>query len=420
MRIRFFSGGAGCGKTYQVMHTLSARVEQLPLAEGEKILALTYMHGSRRRLHERLLDTKHVANKFECFVIDSMAWRIVCRWRSLLTSMGIAFPDVGEFDRICEGAALLLANIAVAKWVAATFPVMILDEAQDLDSVRLRIVQALSTHIEVIAAADEFQCLNETLRPNSACQWLSEMCNPEHLTVPRRTNLRELLNAAHAIRSGNAPVSGDMFKIAYTPNVGLAGSYLSNALGWHGRGQQIAIITPATGRFPSGVTDWVGTRRTRQNNGPFFIKWEHSESQTINRYLDSLDLPGQSDSAHYEQLVTAAADDRTAKDVSNWFDLQRRTQGRVVFEKQDVVAVIKQSFSARKHSPSSTQRGPLAMTVHGAKNREFDMVVVLWPAAIAGDVEQKRRLLYNAVTRAKSRCLVLVESQAALGLPPFA
>lgn len=59
------------------------------------------------------------------------------------------------------------------------------------------------------------------------------------------------------------------------------------------------------------------------------------------------------------------------------------------------------------------------MTVHGARNREFDNVVVLWPAAMKGDAEHKRRLVYNATTRAKSRCLVLVHSRDALTKPPF-
>ncbi|CAN7723805.1 ATP-binding domain-containing protein [Variovorax sp. LjRoot130] len=60
------------------------------------------------------------------------------------------------------------------------------------------------------------------------------------------------------------------------------------------------------------------------------------------------------------------------------------------------------------------------MTVHGAKNREFDDVIVLWPAAIGGSDDQKRRLLYNAVTRAKERCLVLVQAQSSRGQAPFA
>ncbi|TWR52141.1 hypothetical protein FIV41_26660 [Pseudomonas marginalis] len=60
-----------------------------------------------------------------------------------------------------------------------------------------------------------------------------------------------------------------------------------------------------------------------------------------------------------------------------------------------------------------------ALTVHGAKNREFDLVIVLWPAAIRGNDEQQRRLLYNAITRAKQQCLVLVQLPRAMTLPPF-
>uniref|UniRef100_UPI0035A06C98 ATP-binding domain-containing protein n=1 Tax=Achromobacter insuavis TaxID=1287735 RepID=UPI0035A06C98 len=59
------------------------------------------------------------------------------------------------------------------------------------------------------------------------------------------------------------------------------------------------------------------------------------------------------------------------------------------------------------------------MTVHGAKNREFDNVIVLWPAAVVGSDDQKRRL-HNAVTRAKERCVVLVQASSHMRRPPFA
>lgn len=52
----------------------------------------------------------------------------------------------------------------------------------------------------------------------------------------------------------------------------------------------------------------------------------------------------------------------------------------------------------------------LAMTVHQAKNREFEGVVVFWPYTVGGDVEHKRRLLYNAVTRAQRWCAVVVQN----------
>ncbi len=49
------------------------------------------------------------------------------------------------------------------------------------------------------------------------------------------------------------------------------------------------------------------------------------------------------------------------------------------------------------------------MTIHQAKNREFESVVVLWPLKLGGNPEQKRRLLYNAVTRARGRAVVIVQ-----------
>jgi DNA helicase IV len=60
------------------------------------------------------------------------------------------------------------------------------------------------------------------------------------------------------------------------------------------------------------------------------------------------------------------------------------------------------------------------MTVQQAKNREFDGVVVLWPYQVGGDAEHRRRLLYNAVTRARRWCTVIVQSQNILNAPPFA
>jgi hypothetical protein len=59
-----------------------------------------------------------------------------------------------------------------------------------------------------------------------------------------------------------------------------------------------------------------------------------------------------------------------------------------------------------------TPRCTLA-TVHGAKNREFDNVFVFWGYKLPGDPEKERRLLYNAITRAKKHCIVLVIGQDA-------
>ena len=80
---------------------------------------------------------------------------------------------------------------------------------------------------------------------------------------------------------------------------------------------------------------------------------------------------------------------------------------------------ILQSFSSQRRLAGNDGAGIRMMTVHAAKNREFDLVLALWPAAIGGDEIQKRRLLYNAITRAKGQCLVLVQSTRAMVAPPF-
>jgi superfamily I DNA/RNA helicase len=57
----------------------------------------------------------------------------------------------------------------------------------------------------------------------------------------------------------------------------------------------------------------------------------------------------------------------------------------------------------RIHTPAR-----IVTTVHGAKNREFDNVFILWTYKLPPDPEQQRRLLYNAITRSKEKCVVLV------------
>jgi len=42
-------------------------------------------------------------------------------------------------------------------------------------------------------------------------------------------------------------------------------------------------------------------------------------------------------------------------------------------------------------------------------NRKFPIVIVLWPFGVPGEDALARRWLYNAVTRAKKRAIVVVE-----------
>ena len=64
------------------------------------------------------------------------------------------------------------------------------------------------------------------------------------------------------------------------------------------------------------------------------------------------------------------------------------------------------------------------MTIHQAKNREFEAVIVLWPFAVGGTLESQRRSLYNALTRAQRWAVVIVQdnpgpNESRLAKPPF-
>ncbi len=420
MTVQAFTGGAGCGKTYQLMRSLSAHLETSPLTEGQKVLALTFMHGSRRRLEERLGQLPSLKRRTDCTTIDSFAWRLVRRWKTLAFKLGYENIDPSQYDRVCDAAGDLLHIPEVCGWVAASFPILLVDEAQDLTANRLRLVQGLTMRLQAFVAADEFQCLDEQLRPNPACAWLDQLCPSEELTQPQRTNVEELLNAAAAIRSGMPPTSGTLFKVQLTPKPPLAGAWMSSNLCWYGGGKSVAIITPALGLFARSALTWTANNKTSKGAGPYAIAWEESEAKAASTFAAGLALQEMNDMSAVTDLLTAAGNPRAARDVVDWMDIQRRARSKTTFSKEEILKAIDQVFAQRRRARQGGGLGWRGMTVHGAKNREFDNVIVLWPAAIAGSDDQRRRLLYNAVTRAKARCLVLVQATAQLNQAPFA
>ncbi|MFZ6755990.1 ATP-binding domain-containing protein [Undibacterium sp. Ji50W] len=420
MTVRAFMGGAGCGKTYELMRSLSDHLVKNPLKNEQKVLALTFMHGSRRRLEERLGQLKALKGRTDCSTIDSFAWHLVRRWVTLAAALGFTDIQPSQYERVCDAAGALLQLTQVRSWVAATFPILLVDEAQDMTSNRLRIVEGLAGSLEIFAAADEFQCLKEELRPNPACTWLNQVCQVKELTQPRRTNITELLDAATAIRRGEAPKSQKNFIVQLTSKAPLAGAWLNGNLQWYGGGKSVAVITPAVGTFAPAVMAWAAQNKTKRGSGPYSILWEKSEVKTAASFLKNIALEDENDASSVIDLLTLAGDSRATRDISNWLDMQRRARGKTVFSKEEIEQAIEHGFSQRQRDSKGDGGGWRGMTVHGAKNREFDNVIVLWPAAIGGSDDQKRRLLYNAVTRAKERCLILVQAKAIFSQAPFA
>ncbi len=417
--MRAFTGGAGSGKTYQLIASLEVAINEKPLEPYQKVLALTFMHGSRRRLEEKLSKVNIINRKFECSTIDSFAFRLVSRWATLVSDLGIAKLNVNEYERICDTASLLLKHDFVAKWVTKAFPCILLDEAQDLSVGRLAIFETLEPHVRLFVAADEFQCLDESLNPNPACNWIGKFAGTIDLTIPQRTKNEDLINAANSVRKGNPPVSAKQFRITEGFNYGLAGSWLSNDIGWYGRGKSIAIISPVNGDYMNKVIAWVKTKSTSKKNGPHNIECENSERYLITGFLSNLQIPDLMQVKDVPELVSVGGDIGITKEVERWLAKKNRCSEISTIRGEELIHFIQTCFSRRKRRRLPEKIGKTAMTIHGAKNREFDNVIVLWPASVQGSEDQKRRLLYNAVTRSKEKCLVIVQSKKDLTSCPF-
>ena len=160
MSIIAFEGPAGTGKTHRLMNELANAVRKRALLPHERVLALTFMHGSRRRLASRLQEIECIDGKFRATTVDSFAYRLCRRWRRLSRHLGHP-PSLAEdnYDATCDCAAALLKHPAVRSWVRTSYPYVVVDEAQDLSSQRSRIIRELADTCNVILALDEFQCL---------------------------------------------------------------------------------------------------------------------------------------------------------------------------------------------------------------------------------------------------------------------
>lgn len=424
MSLVAFTGAAGMGKTFQLMRQEESTLVSAPLGVGQKVLALTFMHGSRRRLEDRLRRVSGLRGRFSCMTIDRFAWELCTRWLSLRRAEGL--PDLAEhqYDATCDVAGALMEREGVRKWVAQTFPHVLIDEAQDLTQERLRIIRALEPAVAMHAAADEFQCLATSLRPNPTIAWIETRCQPVDLPNQRRTSQAGLIAAARAIREGQTVVAAQHLVIRAAPGrppYHQAATVVVNAIAWNG-GPEIAVITPSrSGGFATGVIARVGEGPVgQQQNGPYHIRWELSDEEVVNENVHNLHLPEDGSLDATIDALGAPGCHPAILMCRDWVVRRRKLTGAVMVPPELVRDQLRICFARHRRFSRGQASRLTAMTVHQAKNREFDGVVVLWPYTVFGDAEQKRRLLYNAVTRAKRWCTIVVQNNNVLQQPPFA
>lgn len=442
MTFDFFEGAAGTGKTFNLVGRAGEIVQDSVLGEGHKLLALTFMNGARRRLDARLGENPAFRRRFDCQTFDVFARTLAARRRSLITqAMQEQAAALNEFDGPCALAASLLDQEPVRQWVARTFPLVLVDEAQDLDEHRMRILQGLSPSCRIVAAADAFQCLHNGRDTAPIMDWLEGAGQTHRLTLVQRTTQQGLLAAALAVRDGRdvkavlsartaqgrTAWNGAGFRlqdaVATQANTGLLAWTIANDISQ--RQGPVVILTPDAGNaIIRAALATVQTRQWTRNNGaafgPYPHTWDRHDNEEADSLLADIVLPEIASSADLRALLTPLAGHAPIAQAISRIDRLRRVHGQADFTVVQVREFVREAVRNRSRLGSRHQRGHLAMTIQRAKNREFSNVIVLWPHTATGSAEHLRRLLYNGITRAQNHCTVIVLGQNRLNAPPFA
>ena len=426
MSVFAVDGVAGSGKTYWLMHKLTERLSLLPLKEGQRVLALTFMHGSRRRMAEKLRDVSTICGRFDCITVDSFGKRITSRWASLAKDLNCYPPEEATFDQIALCAKTLLQNEQVISWVCNSYPIVVVDEAQDLTPARLGIISAIGKDATLIIAGDEFQCLDVTLKPNPYYDWTRTVCVPETLKSVRRTKENDLLANALSLRNGMPPSDLKKSKLVYVPSVPLAATYVCNQIAWFEGSGSTAVLTPSLkGGFAIKILTSVSAGPCgKRKNGPYTIHWESKVIDEARELLDCLKISAASHQVAVTQdelseRISTLPASSSLREVTRWIEHQKHTIGKELHTHAEIEVAVRRCLEQRKQHLTPMARRLSAMTIHQAKNREFDGVIVIWPYQVAGNAEQKRRLLYNALTRAKVWSLTLVQGSQPTDDGPF-
>src|SRR5262249_6613258 len=187
------------------------------------------------------------------------------------------------------------------------------------------------------------------------------------------------------------------------------------------RGGRVAVLTPSRrGGFADSIVDLVCTRSLgRQQNGPYRIRWESGDDVERGELWARLVMPEQCSIPEGLAVLRRDTGAPAIRAAGEWVARQKRVLGVEEVTAAEVRRQIDRTFAMqRRHGPVDSGEF-LAMTVQQGKNREFDHVVVIWPYTIPDNNEQKRRLLYNAVTPAQLLCFVLGQARELLDAPPF-
>jgi hypothetical protein len=419
------TGYAGTGKTTRAMDLVKERVDTTSLLEYQNFLGMSFMHGARRRLDQKLREVcGH--SPYQATTIDAFALSVLNRWR---TSVGFSkpfSPTTGDeepveglfevragFEWIRAEAARLLTKQTVGRLIGLSFPLIVVDEFQDCHGPQLEIVKALSNHTQLVLAADDFQLLNLIGFNCPAVEWAlglehNGLAVVEDLKNPRRTTNHALLQAARCLRE-NQLSSTPTVPVVLCPRFPLAAWSVISKIAmppfpWKGN---CAVISPTLDSFVKKTLESCNDQLAKRNLPPIHFHTETSQEYEIDLLTKSL---GISTGVARDWIPPDVLDSPMGQHVANSIQHYCRLRGIRSIPEQLVASFAERAIHAQR-AYAHTNPNRIVTTIHGAKNREFDNVFVLWNSYAVGrwSTEEQRRLLYNAITRARSNCVVLVQ-----------
>ena len=423
MSLKLIEGRAGTGKTTRLFQQLQRVLRECPLAQDQRVLALTKMHGSRRRMDGQLRTIWGLRRRYRCSTADSFAWSIVRRWRTLAKRKSTSELAEEDYEQICSIAGDLLAETTVARWVTRAFPIIVVDELQDSKGGQLAMISSLSSLASCIVAADDFQDLQDT-EVNPAVAWARTNGERTTLSDIHRTSASGLLEASRTLREGgNIPKNRDGFTVLGAQNKNVGASFVSKRLAWWSGCADIAVLTPARPSNSPFVRDLIDRVEASPIGsppvGPHCIPWEESQQEECDKFIEGLELPDDPSAEVHPGVLSFGDAGGPWQSLSHWMERRTRVTGRACFTADEIRREARRIHQRSRAHRRTQDRGVRAMTIHQAKNREFHSVIVLWPYQVSGTIERQRRLLYNAITRAKYRVLVVVQDPSRLNRPPF-
>ena len=426
-KVSLVIGQAGTGKTTWLVEKVKESAPQLVLSEHQRVLAITRMHGARRRVENKLNES---CSGIRCSVatVDGFALSILNRWRTALgwsrpiqaVSGEVDFTETifgidADFNRVLLGATRLLQTHTVKRILSESYPLIAIDEFQDCHGPLLEFVKALSLCSSLLLAADDFQLLDTSTTGCPAVEWVhalqdSGSADTTELTECHRTSVRGILDAARCLRD-DTKSSIPTVPVICCPTEAPAAWKIIDALVLHfysapWRGTT-ALICPGNDPFIDKVLDSCGSQLQKRGRVPMHWHVECAIEEEQQRICSNLGLTTSNDRPDCHWTLPAGDLDPIGVHAVARSNRFARLKGvwpvpqAMVARHVDTIVHEKRAYGAHYPSRSVT-------TVHGAKNREFDNVFVLWTYKLPPDKVQQRRLLYNAITRARSNCMVLV------------